>query len=173
ADTYETISLPSAEPSASTITMMSPVHAWNPVFRASPLPFPRCSTTFTPGHSPRPTSTVSSAELPATSLTSCIQSGSVLKTYGRFSASFRAGITTLTGGAIARCEETGRYLPAGGGVWSAVAGGRTELMSLVPLVRWTARPSGGPALLPVRKGGFHTRPGGTELHAPRAVLRSV
>src|SRR5690606_32318235 len=122
-------------------------------------------TTFTPGHSPRATSTVSSVELPSTRITSWIQSGSVLKTYGRFSASFMAGITTLTGGAIARCEETGRYFPAGGGVWSAVAGGRTELMSLVPLVRWTARPSGGPALLPVRKGGFHTRHDGTKLRS--------
>jgi hypothetical protein len=35
-----------------------------------------------------------------------------LKTYGRFSASFIAGITTLTGGVIARCEEMGRYSPA-------------------------------------------------------------
>ncbi|GAB3171747.1 hypothetical protein GCM10027162_13300 [Streptomyces incanus] len=51
-----------------------------------------------------------------------------------------AGITTLTGGAMARCEETGRYFPVAGGFWSAVAGCRTELMSLVPLVRWAARP---------------------------------
>ncbi len=35
-----TISWPSAEPSASTITMMSPVQAANPVIRASPLPLP-------------------------------------------------------------------------------------------------------------------------------------
>ncbi|GGM01767.1 hypothetical protein GCM10010129_51570 [Streptomyces fumigatiscleroticus] len=51
-----------------------------------------------------------------------------------------AGITTLTGGAIARCEETGRYLPAGDGSVPVVAGRSTELMSLVPLVRWAARP---------------------------------
>src|SRR5690606_33264898 len=43
----------------------------------------------------------------------------------------------------------------------------TDLSSLVPLVRWTARPSGGPALLPVRKGGFHTRHDGTKLRARR------
>ncbi|GGX95398.1 hypothetical protein GCM10010358_56570 [Streptomyces minutiscleroticus] len=52
-----------------------------------------------------------------------------------------AGITTLTGGAIARCEVTGRYFPASvGGSGRETAGRRTEFMSLVPLVRWTARP---------------------------------
>ncbi len=102
AETYDTISLPSAEPSASTITMMSPLHASKPVISASPLPRPCCPTTLTPGHSSRATSTVLSLELPSTRTTSWIQSGRVLKTYGRFSASFIAGMTTLTGGAMAR-----------------------------------------------------------------------
>ncbi|GHF15470.1 hypothetical protein GCM10018772_45670 [Streptomyces fumanus] len=79
-------------------------------------------------------------ELPSTSTTSCTQSGSVLKTYGRFSASFSAGITTLTGGAMAKWVETGRYLAAAGGSPPVVVGGRTEPMSLVPLVRRTAAP---------------------------------
>ncbi|GAA1232930.1 hypothetical protein GCM10009646_21620 [Streptomyces aureus] len=44
-----------------------------------------------------------------------------------------AGITTLTGGAIARWFEIALY-------WLDIAGRTKELMSLVPLVRWTARP---------------------------------
>ncbi|GAA2582811.1 hypothetical protein GCM10010424_31140 [Streptomyces lienomycini] len=54
-----------------------------------------------------------------------------------------AGITTLTGGAIARCEETGRYSPAGGGSGDgslpAGAGCRTELMV------WSLSSGGPPA----------------------------
>ncbi|GAA4782829.1 hypothetical protein GCM10023220_01820 [Streptomyces ziwulingensis] len=49
-------------------------------------------------------------------------------------------MTTLTGGAIARCEETGRYFAACDGLSPVAAGRRTELMTLVPLVRRTARP---------------------------------
>ncbi|GGW41627.1 hypothetical protein GCM10010350_26710 [Streptomyces galilaeus] len=61
-------------------------------------------------------------ELPSTSTTSWIQSGRLLKTYGRFSASFIAGITTLTGGVMARCEEMGRYWPAVDGAWRSWPG---------------------------------------------------
>ena len=86
--------------------------------------------------------------------------GNVLKTYGRMPPPRSwQGITTLTGGAMARWES----------IWAGTCrprrvtdpgpkppGAQTELMSLIPLVRWTARPSGGPAFCPVRKGGFVT-----------------
>ncbi|GAA2309990.1 hypothetical protein GCM10010431_32610 [Streptomyces kunmingensis] len=54
-----------------------------------------------------------------------------------------AGMTTLTRGAMARCVEMARYWAGmrAGGAPSGIAGRTTELlMSLVPLVRWTARP---------------------------------
>ncbi|GKQ36305.1 hypothetical protein ALMP_28480 [Streptomyces sp. A012304] len=105
-------------------------------------------------------------ELPSTRTTSWIQSGRVLKTYGRFSASFIAGMTTLTGGAMARWEEIGRYLPTVEGAEGSgrssleVAGCRTELMSLVPLVRWTARPWAARIHVRFERGVSHPRPHG-------------
>ena len=45
APTKWTISAPSVEPSASIVTMMSPVAAANPASRASPFPLPLCAIT--------------------------------------------------------------------------------------------------------------------------------
>jgi hypothetical protein len=96
------ISWPSVEPSASIITMMSPVQAANPAARASPLPLPVWETIFTFGRRRLATAIVSSTELPSTSTISSIHWGSVANTWGRFSASFMAGTTTLTVGEMAR-----------------------------------------------------------------------
>ncbi len=108
------ISRPSVEPSASIITMMSLVHAAKPADRASPLPLPVCVTTFTLGRSRLATATVSSTELPSTSTISSTHCGMVANTWGRFSASFMAGTTTLTVGEMARCGVTGVKLEGGG-----------------------------------------------------------
>ncbi len=94
--TKERISLPSVDPSASIMTMMSPRAAWKPSMSALPLPRLVCTTTRRSGRSLRATAMVSSVELPSTRITSSIQSGSVAKTWGRFSASFIAGTMTLT-----------------------------------------------------------------------------
>ncbi|OLT10035.1 hypothetical protein BJF78_29350 [Pseudonocardia sp. CNS-139] len=92
APTNDGISAGSADPSASSITMMSPVAAANP--QASALPFPRrvCCTTVIPGHSSRATSTVPSTECPSTRITSWT-CGSLGRTTRRFAASFKAGMT--------------------------------------------------------------------------------
>jgi hypothetical protein len=92
------ISPGSAEPSASTMAMTSPVAASNP--QASAFPFPRrvCCTTRTSGRSWRATATVSSTECPSTTITSWTSGGSREKTYGRFLASFNVGTTTDTRG---------------------------------------------------------------------------
>lgn len=182
--------MPSAEPSASIITMMSPVQAANPLISASPLPLPRWVTTLTSGRSSRATRTVLSVDLPSTRTTSWIQSGRVLKTYGRFSASFMAGMTTLTGGAIARWSETGRYgravrwdpfltacvcaEPAEfrdravNGSSPGRAGRTKELTSLFPSRPVDRPPPGGPAVFPVRKGVL--TPGDNETPAVTARI---
>lgn len=59
-------------------------------------PFPSCITMRTSGRRRRATSTVPSVERPSTMITSCSPSGRRGKTCGRFSASFSAGMTTLT-----------------------------------------------------------------------------
>ena len=90
----------SAEPSASTMAMTSPVAASNP--QASAFPFPRrvCCTTRTSGRSRRATAIVSSTECPSTTITSWTSAGSRAKTYGRFLASFNVGTTTDTRGQV-------------------------------------------------------------------------
>ena len=92
------ISPGSAEPSASTMAMTSPVAASNP--QASAFPFPRrfCRTIRTSGRSLRATATVPSTECPSTTITSWTSAGSREKTYGRFLASLRVGRTTDTRG---------------------------------------------------------------------------
>ena len=85
--------------------MMSPVQAWKPASRASPLPVPGWVTTLMSGRHCRATAMVSSSERPSTSTTSSTQSGRESKTMGRFRASFLTGMTTLTVGAIARCAR--------------------------------------------------------------------
>jgi hypothetical protein len=64
------ISAGSAEPSASTIAMTSPVAAANPHASALPLPVRVCITTRTSGRSRWATATVSSTECPSTRMTS-------------------------------------------------------------------------------------------------------
>ncbi|GAA1009350.1 hypothetical protein GCM10009564_24380 [Streptomyces thermogriseus] len=86
-----------------------------------------------------------------------------------------AGITTLTGGVIARWEEIGRNAVAVGSRVScgscAEEGGRgTEPMSRVPLVRRTAR-TGRPGCLSGSKGGFVTRGAPQRLLGARRVGR--
>ncbi len=56
------ISAGSADPSASTMAMMSPVATANPQARALPLPRRVCITMRTSGHSSLATATVSSTE---------------------------------------------------------------------------------------------------------------
>ena len=96
--------------------MMSPLHAANPATSASPLPVPCWVTILISGRIARATATVSSVECPSTSTTSSTHLGSVANTCGRLGASFKAGITTLTLGVMARAADTGRYgnhLPRG------------------------------------------------------------
>src|SRR5258708_24909496 len=69
-----------------------------PALTALPLPLPRCSITRMPGRSCCATSIVSSVECPSTRITSAIMAGIRGKTWGRFAASFRVGITTLMRG---------------------------------------------------------------------------
>ena len=88
---------------------MSPVAAAKPACSASPLPRPGWVITLALGHSARVTATVSSTECPSTRTISSIQGGRVPKTCGRLAASFRAGMMTLTAGAIASAGETARY----------------------------------------------------------------
>src|SRR2546422_1102367 len=83
-------------PSASRATITSPVQWTNPSLKALPLPLPVCSTIRIAGNSSFATRLVSSTESPSTSMTSCTQRGSLLRTCGSDFASLRAGITTLT-----------------------------------------------------------------------------
>ena len=97
APTKSGISRGSVEPSASSITTMSPVAAWKPARSAAPLPARELE------HDPRrpagtgaATEMVSSVESPSTIRTSSIQLGIRSSTCGRFSASLSVGMTTLT-----------------------------------------------------------------------------
>src|SRR5437868_1596664 len=100
AATNRGISAPSADPSASTMTMMSPRQAAKPQARALPLPLPVWRTILTSGYRLRATATVSSVEWPSTRITSSMSLGRLAKTYGRFLASLSAGMTTLMRGAV-------------------------------------------------------------------------
>jgi hypothetical protein len=88
----------SVDPSASSMTMTSPLHMANPQANAFPLPRSVWVTTRTSGRSARATAMVWSVECPSTRITSTMNSGSAASTYGRLSASLSAGITTLTRG---------------------------------------------------------------------------
>jgi hypothetical protein len=106
------ISLPSVDPSESIATMIWEVLAANPESKASPFPEPSCKTIFASGRSRRATSTVSSDERPSTMTTSSTQSGTPANTCGRFFASFRVGMITLTVASMASVSEIGLYAPA-------------------------------------------------------------
>ena len=70
AETNRGISAGSVDPSASSITMMSPVQAAKPSAIALPLPLPDWVTMRTSGRSLLATATVSSREWPSTRITS-------------------------------------------------------------------------------------------------------
>ena len=85
-------------PSASIITMMSPVAAWNPVRNALPFPTPCCATTRTSGRYARAVITVTSVELPSTRMISSTSFAICSSTEAMLRASFLTGITRLTVG---------------------------------------------------------------------------
>ncbi len=89
------ISAGSAEPSASSVTTMSPDATAKPQAMALPLPYRVWRTTTTPGRSSRASRTVSSVEFPSTRIISA-STGSRPNTSRRFRASLSVGITTLT-----------------------------------------------------------------------------
>ena len=92
ASTKRGISCGSVEPSASIITMMSPVAAAKPQARALPLPDRVWFMILAEGRSSRATSTVRSEEPPSTMMTSA-SAGSAAKTDGRLRSSSRVGTT--------------------------------------------------------------------------------
>lgn len=75
--------------------MMSPFAAAKPVLSAAPFPRPSCATMRMSPLSCRATEIVSSVEWPSTSTTSSTESSILGRTYGKFAASFSAGITTV------------------------------------------------------------------------------
>ena len=77
------ISCGSVEPSASSITMMSPVAAAKPARRAAPLPGVSTMTTLARGTYSFATATVSSVERPSTMISSWIHDGIRGRTCGR------------------------------------------------------------------------------------------
>ena len=85
-------------PSASIMTMMSPVAARKPVRNALPLPAPCCGTTRTSGRHRRAVSSVTSVELPSTRMISATSSAICSSTQAMLRASFLTGITRLTVG---------------------------------------------------------------------------
>jgi hypothetical protein len=110
------ISAGSVEPSASIITMMSPVAAANPQASALPLPRLVCVITRTSGRSWRAISGVPSVEWPSTTMTSCSPSGRAAKTCSRLRASLSAGMMTETRcvpACVSVCAATGAVTPAG------------------------------------------------------------
>ena len=104
------ISAGSVEPSASIITMMSHVAAAKPHASALPLPARVCGMITASGQSLRATSMVSSTEFPSTTTISSTV-GIRSATYGRFSASLRAGITTVTVGSRDASEPSPSGVP--------------------------------------------------------------
>jgi hypothetical protein len=98
------ISPASADPSASSMTMIWPVAAANPHASALPLPLRFCVMIRASGRSRRATAQVSSAEWPSITISSEMPPGSRANTWGRFLASFKAGMTTETLG-----HEAGKH----------------------------------------------------------------
>ncbi len=101
------ISAGSFEPSASIMTMKSPVAAAKPQARAFPLPSRVWPITVMSGLRRWATLMVSSIEFPSTRITSQFP-GRPAKTCGRFRASFFAGITMLSAGSVFRGPCMGR-----------------------------------------------------------------
>ena len=85
-------------PSASIMTMMSPVAARKPVRNALPLPVPCCGTTRTSGRHRRAVTSVTSVESPSTRMISSTSSAICSSTQPMLRASFLTGITRLTVG---------------------------------------------------------------------------
>ena len=84
-------------PSASIVTMMSPVAAKKPDLSALPLPTPSCGTTLMSGRQLRAVIRVASVEFPSTRMTSPMSSSEICSsTQAMFRASFLAGMTKLT-----------------------------------------------------------------------------
>lgn len=100
------------EPSASSMTIMSPVTARNPACSAAPLPRRGFITTFTSSRRRRATETVSSVERPSTMTTSCAHFGMRGRSQGRFLASLSVGTTKLTRG---RASDRPSATPIGSG----------------------------------------------------------
>ena len=94
--TKREISSGRVDPSASIMTMMSPVALANPHAKALPLPWRVWSMTIMSGRSRRATSTVPSVDPPSTRTTWSMPDGSLGSTSAMFSASFSVGMTTLT-----------------------------------------------------------------------------
>jgi hypothetical protein len=101
ADTNAGISAGSADPSASNITITSPVAAANPQAMALPLPLRVCLITRTHGSTRCAVSTVPSVESPSTTMISWTVGRTAAiagSTISRLRASFRVGTTTETVG---------------------------------------------------------------------------
>ena len=101
ADTNSGISAGSADPSASNITMTSPVVAANPHAIALPLPRLVWVTTRALGSAARAAAMESSVECPSTTMISCTDGRTreiAGRTISRLRASLRAGTTTETAG---------------------------------------------------------------------------
>ncbi len=101
AETKAGISAGSAEPSASNMTMTSPVAAANPQAMALPLPLRVWVIARTHGRVRRAAPIESSFECPSTTMISCTagRTAAILgRTTSRLRASLRVGTTTLTAG---------------------------------------------------------------------------